>query len=200
MAKLFDENGNEVEGALTKEDHETALATGKTEAVEAYKTEHPEEKPETPEEKADREKKEAELAAAKTPEQIAEEVAGKAVANALRARDISDMAKRYAPGDAEKQKEIIENAGHLQGYEENSEGLGKQMEAAASMAGIDVSGVNVADVSHTGSGRNVDVAGAAKMSEADKTMQNILKITPEDVKKYGPEVEKTLGAAPVTTE
>lgn len=200
MAKLFDENGNEVEGALTKEEHDAALETSKTEAVDAYKVEHPETKEETPEEKTAREAAEAAAASAKTPEQIAEEVAGKAVATALRGRDIADAAKRYAPGDAEKQKQIIENAGRLNGFEQDDEGLAKQMEAAAGMAGIDVSSMNVADVSMTGGGRNIDHAETLQRSEADKTMQAILKISPEDVKKYGPEVEKTLGAAPVVNE
>ncbi len=198
MAKLFDEDGNEVEGALTKEEIETATAaaveTAKTEALDAYKKEHPEE---TPEEKTAREAAEAAATAAeKTPQQIAEE----AVASALRTRDIADMAKAFAPGDAAKQAEIIANAGRLTGYEQTPEGLAGQVENAAKMAGIDVSGIDVSSVGNTGGGRNIDNANQVKTTEVDKTVQKILSISPEDVKKYGPKVEEILGVAPTVNE
>lgn len=178
MAELYDKDGNLVEGALTKEEHEAAITTKSQEAVEAYKAANP------PKEEKQEEKQDG---GEKTAAELAAEAAEAAVAAALRARDISDMAKLYAPGDATKQNEIIQNAGRLQGYEATAEGLASQMEAAASMAGIDVKGVDISGITSTGGGRNVDTAPKGSTSEVDKSLQTALGIKPEDAEKYGKE-------------
>jgi hypothetical protein len=184
MAKLFDENGNEVAGAMTKEEHETALTaavdTAKTEAVDTYKKENP--PAETPPAKKEGEEEET----TETAEQIAERIASKAVATALRQRDIQDMARAYAPADAAKQAEIIANAARLTGYEETPEGLASQVEAAAKVAGIDTAGVDISGVTGTGGGRNVDTTSGPAPTEADSTVQKALGITSEDVEKFAP--------------
>lgn len=190
--ELYDKDGKLVEGALTKEEAETAQSTvveaAKTAAVDEYKAANPSE---TAEEKAAREAREKAAEGEETPTQVAERIANAAVTKALRGRDIQDMARLYAPGDTEKQKLIIENATtKVQGFEETPEGLVKQMEAAASMAGIDVSGVDIAALSMTGGNRNVDAGGRPAPTGDDAAIQTALGIKPEDAEKYGKEETK----------
>lgn len=191
MADLYDKDGEIVAGAMTKEEIDAAtlaaVEAAKTAAVEEYKAANP---GETAEEKAAREAKEKAAPVEKTPAEIATEAATAAataaVAAALRTRDIQDMAKLYAPGDTEKQKLIIENATtKVQGFENNADGLVQQMEAAASMAGIDVSGVDISSLSGTGGNRNVDAKAGRAPTGDDAAIQAALGIKPEDAEKYG---------------
>jgi hypothetical protein len=183
---LYDKDGNIIEGAMTKDDIEKAkqeaVDAAKEAAIEEYKAANPSE---TAEEKAAREAKEKEAEGEKTPAELAQEAADRAVAAALRTRDIQDMAKLYAPGDSAKQKEIIDNARRVSGFEETPEGLVSQVEAAAAMSGIDTKGVDLSGLAMTSGGRDVDVKPNVKATEADATVQNALGIKPEDVEKYG---------------
>lgn len=191
--ELYDKDGTLVEGALTKEEIETAQKTAvdaaAAKALEDYKKEHPEPLAETDEEKIAREKKEKEEAEKKETEKTPQQIVEEAVTVALKKRDVQDMAKKFAPGDPDKQKEILANIDRVTGFEDTPEGMVQQAEAAARMAGIDTAGVNVSDVSATGSGRNIDVADAKKTSEIDESLQKGLGISKEDVEKYGKEAD-----------
>lgn len=173
MATFKNEDGEEFE-AFTQEELEAAKAT----ALEEFKNANPPAPAPAPEPAAPENDPVAALS--KTVQDLQA---------TLRAREIKDMAKLYAPGDVEKQKEYETNFGKLTGYENTPEGLAEQAEAAARLSGIDVTGVSVGDVAATSGGKNIDSAAQAKSSDADAALQKALGISPEDVAKYGPAVE-----------
>ena len=185
MAKFKNEIGEEFE-AFTQEELDAkakeAADAAAAKAVEDYKTANPQKTPEQliEEKKAveDQAKKDAEPI-----EQLKKTVEG--LQATIRARDIGDYAKTYAGADAAKQVEFKAKFDRLTGYPDTQEGIAERAADAAKLIGIDPKTVNIGDVAGTGSGRNVDGAGAVKETEADKLVQKALGISAEDVKKYG---------------
>jgi len=172
--KFTDEEGNEIE-VKTDEEIAADIEAARLEAIEEYKKNNP--PAETP-------AKTQEEGAVDPIEELKKTVEG--LQTTLRAKEIKDLARTYAPGDTAKQAEFEKGFSRLSGYENTPEGMLEQAEAAAKIAGIDVSSVSVADVAGTGSGRNIDSKASVAKSEADAVIQKALGITEEDVKKFAP--------------
>lgn len=175
MAKLFDADGKEIE-ALTQE--EVAAATAK--AVEDFKKAE-----------ADRVAKEgadkaaAEAAAGKTPlDKALAEI--ESIKGQLHQSRVREYGTKFAGNDAEKIKQFSESFGRLSGYEESDAGFELRAKDAARLAfGTDTT-VDMSSMSGAG-GRNIDANKGAAVSEADKTVRNLLGITDADVTKFAPD-------------
>jgi hypothetical protein len=187
MAKFKDENGDEFEAftqqeldAKAKELSDAAAAK----AVEEYKTANPAKS-------ADQiaaEKAAADAKALADNEPIAKlSKTVEALQQQLNQERVSGFAKTYAGNDQTKQTEFKSKFDRLTGYSDTPEGIAERAADAAKLIGVDPKSVDIGGVSSTGSGRNVDSAGAVKITEADKIVQNALGISAEDVKKYGGE-------------
>lgn len=184
MAKVKLEDGSEID-VLTPEEAKALVDAG----IEEYKKNNPP----------------AEVKAEKTPEEkAAEAAAAEAAANNpvkaltatvealqkdIRARDLREIARTYAKGDAAKMTQITENFDKLTGYDATPEGLAQQAEAAARMAGIDTTGINVGDIAGTGSGRNVDAPAGGATTTVDAEIQKAMGITPDVAEKYAPQAK-----------
>ena len=173
--QYYDEDGNLIEGEFVKkEDADAASEAAKAAAVEEYKAANP--APEAAPVKVEE----------KSPAEISADVVEAAVSKALRARDVLDLAKVYAPGDAVKQEEFKNSFGRLSGFDQTQEGLIEQAEMAARAVGIDTAGVDISAHAASGGGRDVDrVNPVAPESDGSKVVGKLFGITDEDRKKYG---------------
>lgn len=177
---LYDKDGNEVEGSMTKEEHEAALKEASDKAVEDYKVANPAPKEETTEEKTAREAKEKEG----TSELGTLTATVASLQKQIRDKDLAVLATGFAKGDTAKRDEIVKNFDKLTGFEATPEGFALQAEAAARMTGIDTTGIDVGAFSGTSSGRSVDASVGSKTTEKDAAIQKELGITAEDITKY----------------
>jgi membrane protein involved in colicin uptake len=185
MAKFKDENGDEFE-AFTQQELDAKAKelsdAAAVRAVEDYKAANP----------------------AKSAEQVAAEKAAtdaktladnepitkltktvEALQQQLTQERVSGFAKTYAGNDQAKQTEFKAKFDRLTGYSDTPEGVAERAADAAKLIGVNPQSVDIGGIVGAGSGRNVDGAGAMKITEADKVVQNALGISAEDVKKYG---------------
>lgn len=185
MADLFNEAGEKVEGAMTKDEIATATKTAEDAAVEQYKKDNP--PPAVVEKKQDD-------AAAVTEEMPAwaKEIKSTVdkLAGTVTTTTRETIADRYAGADKENRDKFQQKFDRLTGYEDTPEGLAARAEDARTLAfGENAPVIDVAALGGTGSGRNVDDAGKKTPSEADKTVRTLLGITPKDVETFAPKGE-----------
>lgn len=180
---LFDAEGKEVEGSMTKEEVEaatkTAVEAATAKAVEDYKLANP-----TPVVEPKVEKKEEVVAPKENPLDP--------VVSRLDRLERERLADRYVgTTDMEKRDQFLKSYGQISGFEDTEEGTRSRAEAAMRMSFGSVDpGVNVADLGGTSGGRNVDTSKAPAQTEADKIIQKALNISAADVEKFGPKPDE----------
>ena len=182
MADFFDEKGEKVEGVMTKDEYEAALAEAAKkageDAVAAYKKDHPD----VPAQDAP---KPADADVSVQLKELTETVG--TLKKGQEETLVSGLASRYAGSDAAKQSEYKKAWNQLTGFADTPEGIEDRSKAAARLAfGSDTPAVNVNDVAGTGSGRNVDEKGNRIKTDGDKVMERLFGISDADREKYGP--------------
>jgi len=178
---LFDENGQEVAGAMTKEEAEAAAAKAITDAKAAEEA--------AAKEAADTKAAEdaAAAAAAAAAAGGAEDPAAQALSIAKRLEKDA-IITRVAGQDAEKRTAFSLALDKLpeSSYGADEAGQAARIADATKLAFGTEAETVIPD--GTGGGRNVDTAPKTLDTATDKAIQKVLGISAEDVAKYGPEV------------
>lgn len=178
---VYDKDGNEIEGGMTKEEVET----NKLAAIEEYKKANPVPVIEKPAEPVV-EKKDEEIPA--WAKQLSEKVDALSSTQSTTAK--ATIASQFAGSDPAKQLAFLDKFDKFTGYPETPEGQRERATDAAKAAFGD--GVNVADMAGTGGNRNVDNSAPKTLdTPVDKGIQNLLGIKAEDVTKFAPKVDET---------
>lgn len=191
---LYDKDGKEVEGAMTKEEVEKAVGDAEQalidSAAEEVKTQEQKDKEiadkKIIDDKAAADKKEADDKAA------ADLAAGKPVADPridatlsrLERLEHEKLADIHAGADPEKRSAFLSKYGRLTGYPDTPEGIAERAADAVKMAFGAAPTVDVtADV---GAGRNVDQKTEIKKTEADVALGKVFGISDADREKFTP--------------
>lgn len=175
MAELFDKDGKPVEGAMTKEEIDAAVAAAGTKAVDDFKAANP-----PKEEKKEEVKDEVQ----KQIEQLSSLVQGLVTTNNESVK--ASFASKFAGGNADDAAKFNTMYDRLTGFEETPDGRAERAEAAARAAGLSTEGIDVGDFAGTGGGKNIDPAKTVASTSADKLLQPMFGLTPEDVTKFTP--------------
>lgn len=179
MAKLFDENGNEVE-ALTLEEvkaaNEKALADYK-------KTEEDKKKADDDAVAAAKAAEDAARAAAQDPNAELGSRLTK-IEQENRQLKIERLADKFAGNDPEKRAAFVQKFDRLTGYEESDAGLVERATDASKLAFGENPTIDIGAVAGTGGGRSIGDKEYTP-TEGDKAVQEALNISAEDIAKYG---------------
>lgn len=191
---LYDKDGKEVEGAMTKEEVEKAVSDAEQSLIDS-----------AAEDVASKEKKDKEDADAKAAaDQKAiddKAAADKAAAEGNGGKPVTDpsvlsrlerieqekLADIHAGTDPEKRAAFLGKYGRLTGYPDTAEGITERAEDAVKMAFGTTPSIDVS--ADAGSGRNVDAKIEIKKTEADVALGKVFGITDADREKFAPKEE-----------
>lgn len=191
MTKLYDESGDEVEGAMTKEEFEAqkndAIAKAVEEALNAEKEKEKlnKEHPAKADEQTTGKTETTEPNLGQTDDIALLKKQIEALSSSINSERVGKFADKYSAGDPEKAKLFQEKYERLTGYEDTPDGISERAADAARLAGLEPASVDIGAVSGTGTGRDISGTGTQKVSEADKAIRNMLGISEDDAKKYG---------------
>lgn len=192
---LYDKDGKEVEGAMTKEevekavsDAEQALIDDAAKDVEAQATKDKEAADKKAiDDKAAADKKVADDAVAAAGGKKDEPVLDprvETISQRLDRIEREKLADIHAGTDPTRRAEFLSKYGRLTGYADTPEGVAERSADAVKMAFGETPSVDVS--ADAASGRNVDTKAAVKITEADKVIGAALGITDADREKFTP--------------
>lgn len=191
---LYDKDGKEVEGAMTKEEVEKAVADAEQalidEAATEVKTQEQKDKDAADAKAVADQKALDDKAAADKAAAEGKPVADPRVESALtRLERIEQerLADAHAGNDPEKRSAFITKYNRLSGYPDTAEGIAERAADASKMAFGETPSVSVS--ADAGTGRQVDTKVQIKKTEADEALGKVMGITDADREKFGPKAE-----------
>ena len=183
---LYDDKGNEVEGALTPEEVQAKIDADKKviedAAIEQYKKDNP--PAPAP----------AEVIPPKTEEAPAIQT-DPAVLARLDAQERERLADKFAGQDPQKRADFLASYNKLTGFANDEAGIAARAADAQKLAFGTAPSVDVNTVAGTGGGRNADGAAGKPVVDLESPAAKLFGVTKEDAEKFGPAVEKAFGAS-----